>query len=248
LIYRDPLAEVRARVAERRADVEAKKKALGPLRRAVVSADALAAIEALDAATDAFDDASLRAIADRLDELAERLDRALDASHELLADVGSPDLPEATPRSLRWGTPVDVHDEVAAALPDAELADWGALATGARFRREGVDLFLLASRTERGLASFNPDDAGVFSLVVAVGVPRALPAFRFDPRGRASGDLAVARLLVGEPSGAPDYGSLASHAWDARDLARLPDAITVLVRLRQAIDAARPPAPPARRH
>jgi hypothetical protein len=246
VIYRDPLTDLRRRVAEKRAVVADARRALGPLRRAVLSPDALAAIETLDTATDAFDDASLRAVDERLDELADRLEAALQASSALLAALGDAELPEVAPRSLRWGTPIDVHDDVARALPDAELADWGALATGARLERDGVALFLLASALD-GAPSLRvgTDRPAIFTLTLVVAVPRALPAFEADARGRLRGHLEVGRLLLGEPASLPEATSLAlgdgraSLSWTARDLARVPEAIACLTRLRGAIDAAR---------
>jgi hypothetical protein len=89
--YRDPFGELRARVADKRAAIEDQRRTLGPLRRAVLSGDALAAIDHLETVTSSFTDAQLRAIDARLDELAERLEVALAASAALLADLGSLD-------------------------------------------------------------------------------------------------------------------------------------------------------------
>jgi hypothetical protein len=93
--YRDPFGELRARVADKRAAIEEQRRALGPLRRAVLSGDALAAIDHLETVTSSFTDAQLRAIDARLDELAERLEVALAASTALLDDLGSLDVPGA---------------------------------------------------------------------------------------------------------------------------------------------------------
>lgn len=262
--YRDPMADLRTGIADRRA-------ALGPVRRATLSPDALAAIDARLVALE--DPCTTRA---ELGELTERLDHALSASARLLEELGSEQIPEPAPPSLLAAAlssarAIDVRDDVERAV-SAPASPWGAGACAATFTRSGLSFFLGCAGVVRGRAPAAVGGDGPVTLpasekanveyacALAVAWPVTLPIVELslgpgrtsEPRIRGPAELASAlfggrvreRLAALAPSGAGAGPSLrladgrARLSWTARAQPIVPeDAIAVLTTLRAALRA-----------
>jgi hypothetical protein len=224
--YRDPLASLRARIAQLEADLGPRVARLRRLRRCAVAPSLLepAVVVPRD---DDVDAARLGAIAQRLEARIHDVDAALTRTDAALADLG---FPGTTLQDEMLGNHAAPRDEV------ARLVGTGAIevlpqATVARFRHRDVAFVFAVGAGYR-----------VVQARLAVAVPRELAPVDGWPRdGLSLGGAVWKPLPVFEERLHPPRTTFwMSHgraviAWQERELSLPGGGLVTLVALRDAI-------------